>query len=135
MTWFDGAADRAPTYAGQARRTLASTFHYALQMGWRPPSIEDSLEPEQSDELYRARRRLHQIFCPDDFDRNESAKKAERLALRVRDPNVLAALAPTMAILLARDGWGEETILNAIEFLAGQRNVGLARWARRKAAS
>ena len=47
MTWFDGAADRAPTYAGQARRTLASTFHYALQMGWRPPRIEDSLDPDQ----------------------------------------------------------------------------------------
>ena len=62
-------------------------------------------------------------------------KKAERLAARIRDPGVRAALAPTMAILLAREGWGEAVILNAIEFLAGQRNVGLARWAQRRAAS
>ena len=135
MTCFDGATDRAPTYAGQARRTLASTFHYALQMGWRPPRVEDSLDPDQSDALYRARRRLHQIFDRDDFDRDDAVQKAERLAARIHDPGVRAALAPTMAILLAREGWGEAVILNAIEFLAGQRNVGLARWAQRRAAA
>ena len=37
MSWFDGAVDRASGYAGQARITLASTFHYALQMGWSRP--------------------------------------------------------------------------------------------------
>ena len=135
MTWFDGACDRAPAYAGQARRTLASTFHYALQMGWRPPRIEDSLDPDQSDALCRARHRLHQIFDSDDYERDDAAKKAERLAARVRDPSVRAALAPTMALLLAREGWGEAVILNAIEFLAGQRNAGLARWAQRRAAA
>lgn len=135
MTWFDGACDRAPAYADQARRTLASTFHYALQMGWRPLRIEDSLDLDQSDALYRARRRLHQIFDDDDYERDDAAQKAERLAARIRDPGVRAALAPTMAILLAREGWGEAVILNAIEFLAGQRNVGLARWAQRRAAS
>ena len=135
MTWFDGACDRAPAYADQTSRTLASTFHYALQMGWRPPRIEDSFEPDQEDALYRARRRLHQIFDDDDYERDDAVQKAERLAARIRDPGVRAALAPTMAILLAREGWGEAVILNAIEFLAGQRNVGLARWAQRRAAS
>jgi hypothetical protein len=135
MTWFDGARGRAPAYADQTRRTLASTFHYALQMGWRPPRIEDSLDPDQEDALYRARRRLHQIFDSDDYERDDAAQKAERLAARIRDPGVRAALASTMAILLAREGWGEAVILNAIEFLAGQRNVGLARWAQRRAAS
>ena len=135
MTWFDGAADRAPTYAGQAHRTLASTFHYALQMGWRPPRIEDSLDPDQDDELFRARRRLHQIFDRDEFDRDDAVHKAERLAARVRDPSVRAALAPTMALLLAREGWSEAVILNAIEFLTGQRNVALVQWARRRLAA
>jgi hypothetical protein len=135
MSCFDGAADRAPTYAGQARRTLASTFHYALQMGWHPPRVEDSLAPDQDDDLFRARRRLHQIFDRDDFDRDDAVQKAERLAARVRDPGVRAALAPTMALPLAREGWGEAVILNAIEFLAGQRNVRLARWAQRRAAA
>jgi hypothetical protein len=135
MSWFDGACDRAPAYAGQARRTLGSTFHYALRTGWRPPRIEDGLDPDQSDALYRARRRLHQIFDSDDYERDDAAQKAERLAARIRDPGVRAALAPTMAILLGRAGWCEAVILNAIEFLAGQRNVGLARWAQRRAAS
>jgi hypothetical protein len=99
MTWFDGVRDRAPAYADQTRRTLASTFHYALQMGWRPTRIEDSFEPDQEDALYRARRRLHQIFDGDDYERDDAAQKAERLAARIRDPGVRAALAPTMAIL------------------------------------
>jgi hypothetical protein len=134
MTWFDGAADRAPTYAGQARRTLASTFHYALQMGWRAPRVEDSLDLDQADALYRARRRLHQIFDDDDCERVDAAKRAERVVARIGDPSVRAALAPTIAVLLARDGWDEPVLLNAIEFLAGRRNVGLARWAQRRAA-
>ena len=115
--------------------TPASLFRAAYAAGWRPPRIEDSFDPDQDDALYRARRRLHQIFDNDDYERDDAAQKAERLAARIRDPGVRAALAPTMAILLARDGWGEAVILNAIEFLAGQRNVGLARWAQRRAAS
>jgi hypothetical protein len=129
MSWFDGAIVRAPSYADQDRITLASTFAYALQMGW-----SRTLDPDQDDALYRARRRLHQIFESDDYERDDAAKKAERLAARIRDPGVRAALAPTMAILLARDGWDESVLLNAIEFLAGRRNVGLARWAQRRAA-
>jgi hypothetical protein len=131
LTWFDGAVARAPTYADQDRVSLASTFHYALQMGWSPMC---DLDPDQDDALYRARRRLHQIFDSDDYDRDDAARKAERLAARIRDPGVRAALASTMALLLARDGWDEPVVLNAIEYLAGHRNVGLARWAQRRAA-
>ncbi len=87
MTWFDGACDRAPAYADQTSRTLASTFHYALQMGWRPPRIEDSFEPDQEDALYRARRRLHQIFDDDDYERDEPFKKLSAL------PRAFATLA------------------------------------------
>jgi hypothetical protein len=132
MVWFDDSLSRAPSYAGQAHRTLASTFHYALQMGW---SRTSSLDPDQDDALMRMQRRLHQIFDDDEHDRDEAAKRAERLAARVSDPAVRTALAPTMALLLARDGWDQPVLLNAIEFLAGQRNVGLARWAQRRAAS
>lgn len=129
MSWFDGAIARAPSYADQDRITLASTFAYALRMGW-----SRALDPDQDDALCRARRRLHQIFEGDDYERNDAARKAERLAARVRDPAVRAELAPTMALLLARDGWDESVLLNAIEFLAGRRNVGLARWAQRRSA-
>jgi hypothetical protein len=35
---------------------------------------------------------------------------------------------------LARDGWDQPVVLNAIEYLTGRRDVGLARWAQRRAA-
>jgi hypothetical protein len=101
-------------------------------MGW---SSTGSLDPDQDDAFARASRRLHQIFDDDDCDRDDAVRKAERSAARIRDPSVRAALAPTMALLLAREGWGETVVLNAIEFLTGQRNVGLARWAQRRAAA
>jgi hypothetical protein len=132
MVWFDGAVARAPSYADQDRVTVASTFAYALRMGW---SRGGSLDLDQEDALYRARRRLHRIFDDDDYDHDDAARKAERLAARIRDPSVRAALAPTMALLLARDGWDEPSVLSAIERLAGRRDIGLARWAQRKAAS
>jgi hypothetical protein len=132
MSWFDGAVASAPSYADQDRITLASTFHYALQMGW---SRTGSLDEDQDDALCRARRRLYQIFDNDDYDRDDTARKAERLAARIRDPSVRAALAPTMALLLAREGWEESVVLNAIEYLTGRRDVGLARWVQRRAGS
>ena len=49
--------------------------------------------------------------------------------------SVLAALAPPLALHLARDGWDEPTILDAIELFKGHRDVGLARWAQKKGAS
>jgi hypothetical protein len=110
--------------------TPASLFRAAYAAGW---SRERSLDPDQDDALYRARRRLYRIFDDEDCDRDEAARKAERLAARIRDPSVRAALAPTMALLLARDGWDEPVVLNAIECLAGRRDVGLARWAQRRA--
>lgn len=134
MTWFDGAADRAPSYSGQARRTLASTFHYALQMGWRPPSIEDSLEPEQRARLDELRRRLAGLFS-EGHNRIEAAKKAACMVTRITDERVLAALAPSLAMHLARDNWDEETILDAIESASGRRRIGLAKWAQRRAAA
>jgi hypothetical protein len=112
--------------------TPASLFRAALQMGWFRAG---SLDPDQEDALYRARRRVHQIFDDDDCDRDDALRKAERFAARIRDPSVRAALAPTMALVLARDGWGESVVLNAIEFLTGRRNVGLARWAQRRVAT
>jgi hypothetical protein len=111
--------------------TPASLFRAAYASGWHRAS---ALDPDQEDALYRTRRRLHQIFDSDDYERDDAAKKAERLAARVLDPAVRFALAPTMALLLARDGWDESVVLNAIEFLAGRRDVGLARWAQRRAA-
>jgi hypothetical protein len=132
MSWFDGAVARAPSYVGQNHTTLASTFAYALQMGWSPTG---SLDPDQDVAFARARRRLHQIFDDDDCDRDDAVKKAERLAVRIRDPAVRAALAPTMALVLTRNGWSEPVVLNAIEFLTGRRNIGLARWAQRRAAT
>jgi hypothetical protein len=132
MTWFDGAVARAPSYVAQAHTTLASTFRAAHDAGW---SRADSLDPDQEDSLYRAQRRLHRIFDSDDYDRDDAARKAERLAARIRDPGVRAALASTMALCLARDGWDESAVLEAIELLTGHRNVGLARWARRRLAA
>jgi hypothetical protein len=130
MTWFDGAVARAPGYADQDRTTLASTFNYALQTGWRPPRIEDRLEPEQHLKLYGFRRRLAEIFG-DGHDRIEAANRAARMVNRVADERVLAALAPALAIRLARDDWDESTILDAIECATGRTDAGLARWAQR----
>jgi hypothetical protein len=132
MVWFDGAVARAPSYADQDRVTVASTFAYAVRMGW---TRGGSLDLDQEDALYRARRRLHRIFDDDYYDHDDAVRRAERLAARIRDPSVRAALAPTVALLLARDGWDEPTVLSAIERLAGRRDIGLARWAQRKAAS
>jgi hypothetical protein len=131
MSWFDGAVARAPSYVGQKRTTIASTFYHALHAGWSHASL---LDPDQDDALTRAQRRLHHIFDDDDYERSDAARKAERLGACIRDPSVRAALAPTMALLLARDGWDEPVVLNAIEFLAGRRDVGLARGAQRRAA-
>jgi hypothetical protein len=117
--------------ANEPVSTPASIFKRAIDEGW---SRANSLDTDQEDALYRAQRRLHQIFDSDDYDHDDAARKAERLAARVRDPGVRAALAPTMARCLARDGRDESTILNAIELLTGQRNIGLARWARRRLA-
>jgi hypothetical protein len=130
MSWFDGAVARAPSYADQDRITLASTFAYALRMGWRPPRIEDRLEPGQHHKLYGFRRRLAEIFA-DGHDRIEAAKGAARMATRIGDERVLTALAPSLAFHLARDDWNESTILDAIECATGRRDVGLARWAQR----
>ena len=105
MTWFDGAVARAPGYADQAQPTLASTFRARCE-GWSRP-----LDPDQEDALYRARRRLHQIFDEDDYERDDAAEQAERLAARVRDPGVRAALAPTMALFLrAKDGTSRRSL-------------------------
>jgi hypothetical protein len=48
MTWFDGAVDRAPGYADQNRVTLASTFRYARQAGWRSPHDIGALTSSQA---------------------------------------------------------------------------------------
>jgi hypothetical protein len=110
--------------------TPASLFRAALQVGWRPPHIEDSLEPEQHQKLYGLRRRLAEIFA-DGHDRIEAAKRAARMASRVADERVLAALAPSLARRLALDDWDESTILDAIECATGRRDAGLAKWAQR----
>ena len=82
--------------------------------------------------LARAKRKLGDIFR-DGHHREVAAEDAAHLAGRIKDEQVLAALAPSLALRLARDGWDEPTILDAIELLKDHRDVGLARWAQRKA--
>lgn len=129
-SWFDGAVARAPSYVAQAHTTLASTFRAAYDAGWSRP-----LDTDQEDGLYRAQRRLHRIFDEDDCERDAAAEQAKRLVARIRDPGVRVALAPTMALCFARDGWDKSAILDAIELLTSHRNVGLARWAQQRSAS
>ena len=80
--------------------------------------------------LYGFRRRLAEIFG-DGHDRIEAANRAARMVNRIADERVLAALAPALAIRLARDDWDESTILDAIECATGRRDAGLAKWAQR----
>jgi hypothetical protein len=111
--------------------TPASLFRAAYAAGWRRA---DALRSDQRSVLARARRRLRLIFA-EGHDRVASAKRANRLIDRIVDPSVRAALAPSFAHRLARDGWDEATVLDALECLTGRRDVGLARWARRRAES
>ena len=105
-----------------------------MQAGWRPPRIEDRLEPEQHQKLDGFRRRLAELFS-DGHNRIEAAKKAASMVTRIVDERVLAALAPSLAMHLARDNWDEETVLDAIETATGRRDAGLAKWAQRKRGS
>jgi hypothetical protein len=134
MSWIDSAVARASGYDDQDHVTLASTFAYALRMGWRRPRIEDRLEPEQHHKLSGFRRRLAEIFA-DGHDRIEAAKRASRMVSRIVDERVLAALAPSLAQRLALDGWDKSTILDAIECATGRRDAGLAKWAQRPRSS
>jgi hypothetical protein len=111
--------------------TPASLFRAAYAAGWRRT---DALSSDQRDALVRARRRLRQIFG-DSRDRAVSAKQARRLIERIAEPGVRAALAPSFAHRLARDGWDEAMILDALECLTARRDVNLARWAQRSAES
>jgi hypothetical protein len=111
--------------------TPASLFRAAYAAGWRRT---DGLGPDQHSALAHARRRLRLIF-DGDHDRVACAKRAQRLIERVVDSGVRAALAPSFAHRLARDGWSEATILDALECLTGRRDAGLARWAQRSAES
>jgi hypothetical protein len=110
--------------------TPASLFGAAYASRWTGGKLDE----EQDEAFCHVRRRLYQIFDADDAEPDEAFKKAERLISRIPDSAVRAAIAPVMARLLAREGWGEETILNSIEILTGRRNAGLARWAQRRTA-
>jgi hypothetical protein len=46
--WFADAVARAPSYADQTRISLASTFHYARQAGWRSPHDIGALTSSQA---------------------------------------------------------------------------------------
>ena len=130
---FDEALTRTADRraSDDALTTPRSIFKGALAAGWLPPHPEDDLSDEQRIALGRAKRKLWDIFR-DGHHRGDAAEDAARLAGRIRDPLVLAALAPPLALRLARDGWDEPTILNAIELFKGHRDVGLARWAKKK---
>jgi hypothetical protein len=110
--------------------TPASLFRAAYAAGWRPPRIEDRLEPEQHLRLYDFRRRLAEMFA-DGHDQIRAAKRAARMVSRIGDERVLAALAPSLARRLAFDDWDESTIVDAIECATGRRDAGLAKWALR----
>jgi hypothetical protein len=111
--------------------TPASLFRAAYAAGWRRM---DALGPDQRVALARARRRLRLIFG-DNHDRLASAEQARRLVERITEPDVRAALAPSFAHRLARDGWDKAMILDALERLTARRDVRLARWAQRSAES
>ena len=114
-----------------ALTTPRSIFSGALKAGWLPPHPEDDLSDAQRATLGRAKRRLWDIFR-DGHRRVDAAEDAARLAGRIKDEQVLAALAAPVALHLARDDWAEPTILDAIELFKGHRDAGLLRWAQKK---
>ena len=111
--------------------TTASLFRAAYASGWLPPHPEDGLIDEQRALLGRAKRKLMSIFRVG-HHRELAVDDAARLAGRIKDRGVLAALASSVALYLARDGWDEPTILDAIELFKGRRDASLAQWARKK---
>jgi hypothetical protein len=114
-----------------ALTTPRSIFKGAYAAGWLPPHPEDDLSDEQRITLGRAKRKLWDIFR-EGHHREDAAEDAARLTGRVKDEQVLAALAPSLALHLARDDWAEPTILDAIELFKGHRDAGLVRWAQKK---
>ena len=88
----------------------------------------DELDDDQYGAFNRLRRRLHDIF-DEEHDPDAAAKQVERLLVRVRDPQVRAALAPSIVRFLAIDGWDDQVISNAIRFAQGEADAGLVRWA------
>jgi hypothetical protein len=94
------------------------------------PVPRTELDSDQHVALSRLRRRLHDIF-DEDHDLDEAAKQVERLIVRVRDPQVRAALAPSIVRFLAIDGWDDQVISNAVRFVQGRIDAGLVRWAQR----
>jgi hypothetical protein len=96
------------------------------------PRPEDDLDDDQRAALDRAKRRLWDIFDVEHDDRDFGVEQAVRMASRVKDEQVRAALAPSVAYWLALDGVGEAALLAVIELLSGRRDVGLARWALNK---
>ena len=133
---FEEALTRTADRRGSddALLTPRSIFKGALDGGWLPPHPEDDLSDEQRITLGRAKRKLWFLFR-DGHHRQDAADDAARLAGRIKDPLVMAALAPALALHLARDDWGEPTILDAIELFKGHRDVELARWAQKKGRS
>ena len=71
---------------------------------------EDDLDDDQRAALDRARYRLRDIFDVEHDDRDFAAEQAIRMASRVRDEQVRAALAPSVAYRLALDGKGEAAL-------------------------
>jgi hypothetical protein len=94
-----------------------------------PARPEDDLDDDQRAALDRAKHRLWDIFDDERDDRDSVVEQAIRMASRVKDDQVRAALAPSVAYWLALDGLGEAALLAVIELLSGRRDAGLARWA------
>jgi Bifunctional DNA primase/polymerase, N-terminal len=94
-----------------------------------PARSEADLDDDQCAALDRAKRRLWDILDDEHDDRDSVVEQSIRMASHVKDEQVRAALAPSVAYWLALDGLGEAALLAVIELLSGRRDVGLARWA------
>ena len=86
--------------------TPKSIFKGALDGGWLPSHPEDDLSDEQRVMLGRAERKLWSLFRGG-HHREDAAHDAARLAGRIKDPLVMAALAPPLALHLSRVTVGE----------------------------
>jgi hypothetical protein len=108
MSWFDSAVARAPGYADQDRTTIASTFHYALQMGWRPP-----LTAAQRAAIDDGRGIVRGIFNSD-LPRGQMEIRAAIVIDRASDPVVRRRYGDFVCAQLMRRGWPESVIINAL---------------------
>jgi hypothetical protein len=112
MNWFDKACERAPGYADVKHVSIATVFHHAYKLGWRP-----QLSPEQKAAYEHGRAILRATF-DSQLPRANIAERAAHIIERALDPVVRRKLGDAAASQLLRHGWPDVMVRAALSLAA-----------------